>query len=310
MSGASRVLDIHIGSFNIGIHQSMLTCSGAQEYIDQTEHIIATCAKVGQLHIMNLCELGGHRQGFAAANINEADMGIFRGTAAASVSVDSNYLTAWGFDTDTPQFGVRATRPSKTFWLTSKVCEPELIVHAFKKGVGFRLILGNLHIRIPQKKKVKTTHKQKIVAEALRQLENEAVQLENEALVDSATQPIVLVLVGDCNLVKETAMQATQPLQPEVDDFLSVWHVHRTEAGKSGDLMFVKGAHADIFELPFGVSHDDRGARNDNHDAIGIQLRVRTETKPEPAPKRNRMHSGQSERFGARTDYGFPACKW
>ena len=96
MSGASRVLDIHIGSFNIGIHQSMLTCSGAQGYLDQTERIIATCAKVGQLDIMNLCELGGHREGFAAANINEADMGIFRGTAAASVCVDSNYLTAWG----------------------------------------------------------------------------------------------------------------------------------------------------------------------------------------------------------------------
>ena len=187
MSGASsaehwvQATDINIGSFNIGIYQDMLTCRGAQEYIDQTEDIITTCVKVGRLHIMNLCELGGHRQGFAAANINALDMRIFRGTAAASVSVDSNYLTAWGFDADTPQFGVRATRPSKTFWLTSKVCEPELIVHAFEKGVGLRLILGNLHIRVPHEKKVKTGQKQKIVTEALRQLENEAVQLEIEA---------------------------------------------------------------------------------------------------------------------------------
>ena len=308
MSGASsaghwaQVTDIHIGSFNIGIHQSMLTCSGAQGYLDQTERIIATCAKVGQLDIMNLCELGGHREGFAAANINEADMGIFRGTAAASVCVDSNYLTAWGFDADTtPILGVRATRPSKTFWLTSKVCEPELIVHAFEKGVRLRLILGNLHIRVPHEKKVKTGQKQKIVTEALR-------QLENEALVDSATQPVVLVLVGDCNLVKEKAEEATQPLQPEVDDWQSVWHVHCTKAGKGGDLIFVKGAHARSFELPFGVSHKDRGPRNDNHDAIGIKLRVLTESNLEPAPKRNRTHSGQSERFGARTDYGFPAC--
>ena len=88
-------------------------------------------------------------------------------------------------------------------------------------------------------------------------------------------------------------------MQPEVDDWQSVWHVHRTKAGKGGDLIFVKGANARSFELPFGVSHEDRGPRNDNHDAIGIQLRVLTETKPEPAPKRNRTHSGQSERFGA-----------
>ena len=309
MSGASStglwapVTDIHIGSFNIGIHQDMLTCKGTQGYLDQTEYIIAKCAKDGQLDIMNLCELGGHRLGFAAAGIDETDMEIFRGTSAASVIVNSNYLTAWGFDADTAQFGVTAIRPSQIIWLTSQLCQPELIVHAFTKGVGVRLILGNLHIRIPQKKKVRTNHKQKIVAEALRQLENEALQ-------DGDAQKIILVLVGDCNLVKADAEEATQPLQPEVDNFETVWHVHRTEAGKSGDLIFVRGGYARSFELPFGVSHEDRGPRNDNHDAIGIKLRVLTESNLEPAPKRNRTHSGQSERFGARTDYGFPACKW
>ena len=305
MSGASGapVTAIRIGSFNVGVEQDMLTCRGAQDYIHKTEHIITTCAKVGALHIMNLCELGGHRQGLSAANINALDMSIFRGTAAPSVSVNSNYLTAWGFDADTPQFDVRTARPSKKFWLTSKICEPELIVHAFEKGVGIRLILGNLHIRVPHDKKVKTGQKQRIVAEALR-------QLENEALVDSATQPVVLVLVGDCNLVKQTAEKATHPLQPEDDDWRTVWHVHPTEAGKGGDLIFVKGAHARSFELPFGFSHADRGVRPDRHDAIGIELRVMAEAMPEPATKRNRTHSGQSERFGARTDYGFPACKW
>ena len=94
-------------------------------------------------------------------------------------------------------------------------------------------------------------------------------------------------------------MQATQPLQPEDADWKSVWHVHATKAGKGGDLILVKGANAQSFELPFGVSHEDRGPRNDDHDAIGIRLRVLNESKLEPAPKRNRTHSGQSERFGA-----------
>ena len=301
MSGASAppIISIRIGSFNTGVHQSMLTGKGQQHYVDYVEHIISECVEVGRLHIMNLCELGGHKKGFAAANIDEFDMPIFQGTAAPSVSVDSNYLTAWGFDADTPQFDVRRTRASKKFNLASTICEPELIVHAFEKYIGIRLILGNLHIRVPHAKTVKTSVKQMILTQALR-------QLENEALHDSDAQKVILVLVGDCNLVKADAEEATQPLQPEVDNFETVWHVHGTEAGKSGDLMFVRGGHAQCFELPFGVSHEDRGPRNDNHDAIGIELRVLAEAKPEPAAKSCRTHYSQSERFGARTDYGFP----
>ena len=305
MSGASvpPVISIRIGSFNTGVQQSMLTGKGRQHYIDYVEHIISKCVKVGRLHIMNLCELGGHKQGFAAANINELDMPIFQGTAAPYVSVDTNYLTAWGFDADTPQFDVRRTRASKKFNLNSKTCEPELTVHAFEKYIGIRLILGNLHIRVPHDKTVKTPLKQKILTQALR-------QLENEALHDSATQPVVLALVGDCNLEKSDAEEATGPLQPEGENFETVWHVHRTKAGKGGDLIFVRGAHAQSFELPFGFSHKDRGPRKDQHDAMGVELRVLAETKPEPATKKSRTHSSQSERFGARTDYDFPAFKW
>ena len=52
--------------------------------------------------------------------------------------------------------------------------------------------------------------------------------------------------------------------------------------------MFVKGAHARSFDLPFGKSHRDRGVRRDSHDAIGIELRVMVEAEPEPSSKRNR----------------------
>ena len=248
MSGASLlpIATFRVGSFNIGINQEMLNAKRTPQYLDDTERIIQTCVTEYRLQVMNLCELGGHRQGLEAANINPLDMNIFRGTAAASVSVDSNYLTAWGFNVDTPQFDVRATCPSKVFGLFSQVCQPELIVHVFENGIGVRLIVGNLHIRIPHEKKVSTSQKQTIVKQAL-------VQLENEASLDGATQPVALLLVGDCNLVKETAEEATQALQPVDDNFLTVWHVHRTEAGKGGDVMFVKGAHCKPFVFPFGV---------------------------------------------------------
>ena len=58
-------------------------------------------------------------------------MNIFQGPAAASVSIDSNYLTAWGLDAYTIQFDVRAANPSKTYRLNSEACEPELVVHRF-----------------------------------------------------------------------------------------------------------------------------------------------------------------------------------
>ena len=99
----------------------------------------------------------------------------------------------------------------------------------------------------------------------------EALQwLEREAQVDSATQPVVIVLVGDCNLSKDLAEEATQAVQPLVHNWRTAWHVHATAAGNGGDLIFVKGANASSFELPFGKSHTDRGVRNDDHDAIGI----------------------------------------
>ena len=63
--------------------------------------------------------------------------------------------------------------------------------------------------------------------------------------------------------------------------------------------MFVKGAHARVFELPFGASYpEDRGPRNDEHDAMGIEMRVPA-VLSEPAIKRSRTHCGQCEKFGA-----------
>ena len=145
--------------------------------------------------------------------------------------------------------------------LTSSICEPELVVHTFENCAGIRLVLGNLHIRTPHGSTVSLSLRQKIVQEAMQKLQSDAPS-------DSATQPVVLVLVGDCNLSRGLAEDATQEMQP------AVWHVHATTEELSGDLIFVKGACAENFDLPFGRSHRDRGVRNDVHDAIGIELSV------------------------------------
>ena len=64
----------------------------------------------------------------------------------------------------------------------------------------------------------------------------------SEAPSDSAAQPVVYVLVGDCNLSLALGEEATQPLQPEHADWKSVWQVHATTAARGGDLISVKGA--------------------------------------------------------------------
>jgi len=229
---------------------------------------------------MNLCEFGGHRRGPSAAGISLLDMKIFQGPTAPSFSIHSNYLTAWGFDADTNQFGVREAVPKITYDLSSEVCDPELVVHHFEHGVGIVIIQGNLHIRIPNNSKVSMATRKRMVREGLHKLMANAPS-------DSAAQPVVYVLVGDCNLSKEAAEEAIQELQPEHPDWQSVWHVHATAAKLSGDLIFVKGAIARSFDLPFGRSHRDRGIRHDDHDAIGIELRVNIEP-PTPSSKRNR----------------------
>ena len=50
--------------------------------------------------------------------------------------------------------------------------------------------------------------------------------MESQAPSDSAAQPVVYVLVGDCNLSLELAEEATQPMQHQNPDWRTVWQVH------------------------------------------------------------------------------------
>ena len=202
-SGGSTCM-VRIGSFNLGMQQEMLTSSKQSRHLQKTEDIITICVQEG-VHFINLCEFGGHRRGPSEAGISLLDMKIFQGPTAPSFSIHSNYLTAWGFGADTNQFGVREAVPKNTYRLSSGICEPELVVHHFEHGVGIVIIQGNLHIRIPNNLKVSQLVGKRMVREALQKLMANAPS-------DSAAQPVVYVLVGDCNLSKEAAEEAIQEL--------------------------------------------------------------------------------------------------
>ena len=137
------IATFRVGSFNIGVLQDMLTGKNTQKCIDWTEHIIKECAEEGKLTVMNLCELGGHKKGLLAADLNPFAM--------------TTTITVWGLNHDAPHFDVRSAGAPQVVALRSEICQPDLIMHTFISSIGVRLIQGNLHIRIPHKKKVKTS---------------------------------------------------------------------------------------------------------------------------------------------------------
>ena len=100
---------VRIGSFNCGVVQAMLNSTRTQTYLDRLQNVISVCVQEGQLDIMNLCEVGGHKSGLKKAGINAEGLALFQHAVGPQVAVDNNYLTTWGFDADAPQRGVRLT---------------------------------------------------------------------------------------------------------------------------------------------------------------------------------------------------------
>jgi hypothetical protein len=102
----------------------------------------------------------------------------------------------------------------------------------------------------------------------------------------------------------------------------TVWQVFATLAQKGGDIAFVKGANAELFELPVGFSWSDRGVRNDNHDAFGVELAVQVDSASQPVkrkqpprpeapvvPKRSVGQPGSSNDDGSSTHLNIRAAR-
>jgi len=275
---------VRIGSFNVGMAQKMLTSKKTGKHMEKVQEILATCVQDAGLHVFSFCELGGHRQGLEAASIDYRHLRMFKEGVGPKASVDENYMTAWNFgtdDTDASQLSVFPIYRPTRHTLGQDAAGPQLVVHMFTVGTDTCLIHGNLHIPGPTGM---VSTRTRIVEKALKRLE--ATALSHSKRLEATA----FVLVGDCNLSREQGEEAVQSLQPaENDNWSKVWHVHTTTAAKSGDILFVKGAHAAAFDLPFGVSHRDRGVRSGCHDAIGVELRIlRKEEQSNRVPQTKR----------------------
>ena len=62
---------INIGTFNIGVPQSMMTSKKfGSKGLRNMRRIMSKLVDTGSLHLLNLCEMGDHREGLASAGVS------------------------------------------------------------------------------------------------------------------------------------------------------------------------------------------------------------------------------------------------
>ena len=276
---STRTANLRLGSFNVGVVQSMLTGKNVRKVMEKASDVITLCVQDFGLHMFSMCEFGGHQQGLEDASIDYRNMKVFQAGPEAVVS--ANYMTAWNFAADASGLVVRHLGLENHNLKSSGTAEPHLVVTTFQVGADAGLIQGNLHIRTPTGAKVSICTRKRVLTEALRILEGTPAPTDS----DGVLQPVAYVLVGDPNLSKEDAEEAVQALQPNDPQWDTVWHVHETTEQRRGDIVLVKGAHAIAFELPVGTGYANKGVGNDLHDAIGVEVRFYLRGASQPAPE-------------------------
>ena len=172
---------LNFGTFNCGMQQEMLTNT---KHSNNLKRVIAKAVGERDLHIVTLCEVGGHKKGLRAAAMWAQDLVrevLNRHYTAISCQA---YMATWQATTEpADDTGVTSTLLAgpTVVELSSPALEPQLVVMVFaiaaaehpdKHGL---LISGNLHIRTPTGQKTQTiATKKRITKQALRALEGRA----------------------------------------------------------------------------------------------------------------------------------------
>ena len=265
-------VSINLGTFNFGINQDMLGEKAFRSHIPNLQRVFGKLIDSADLDMCFGCEVGGHKQGLRAQKIELQDI-LAPVVGKCSTVVQHGYVGCWNFAPndsagDASQLAAQILHTQSCTVTLPASADILLAINHFKVqppggGAECELIVGNMHIECGKKPPTETT-RCRIVSLALRALEDRS----------DASHPVVMVLCGDCNLAEEAAKRATQKLQPTADaaTYLNSWIVQPALGGKSGDVLFYKGAKGTAIEIPVGYSYDDRGVRNDCHDAFGVKL--------------------------------------
>ena len=207
---------MRVGTFNIGAMQTQLNGKNWKRVLENVNRVIFDAVRDARLHMMSLCELGGYKEGFEAAGICPKTLPVLNPkNGTAKLAITQNYMTVWNFqscatEADASQPGFKKLRDLGVFGLHHPT-DPQLVIEVFSFNNQVKLIKGNLHIRIPTGVTVTRSARIKLTTQALNQMDLCAKQEQDR--YNDASQPIVLLLVGDTNLKRLGGEEAVQPIQ-------------------------------------------------------------------------------------------------
>ena len=276
--------------------------------------VIAKAVGEQDLHMVSLCEVGGHKQGLEKSIVRAQDLVSQVLTRHYKATSCQAYMATWQAEdepTDDTSVTLTLVGDPEVFELPSTL-EPRLVIMAFTIAAAAHrqkrnlLISRNLHIRTPHgEKPPSVTEKTRITKAALKTLEQRASTasraLKTWGASSGAAQPAapVIVLTGDVNLVKSACDGIVQPEKGELP-VETQWQVMTSTAERSGDVLFVKGALGEAFDVSVGVSYDDRGMRNDSHDFFGVALSIPMTDKNPRGQKRQQVSAGGATQRGSK----------
>ena len=153
-STASTV-NVQVGCFNIGISQEMLS---VDKHIKNFKRILGKAFDEGDMHLLGLCEVGGHKKGLKDALIYPEDLlvGVLRDKEYRAQSMQA-YMSVWHVGGADMPGGVslELLELPTCVELDSPALDPQLVIWDFRvtahghDGKVGRLVQGLLHIRLP-----------------------------------------------------------------------------------------------------------------------------------------------------------------
>jgi hypothetical protein len=277
--GVLPTVRLNLGNFNCGIMQAMLSKAVHQKNLSR---VIAKAVGEQDLHMVSLCEVGGHKEGLHKTQAEDLVSRVL--TPHYKATSCQAYMVTWQAEeepTDDNSVTLTQVGEPEVVELPYPV-QPQLMIMVFtidsaehrdKQGL---LISGTMHIRTPKDHRTTIATRKRITKAALQVLEERASLLAAwQAASSGASQPTapVIVLTGDVNLDKTASDSIVQQDfgDPTVEN---QWQVKTSNAALSGDVLFVKGAFAKAFDVTVGASYADPGLRKDCHDFFGVALSI------------------------------------
>ena len=156
--GGLPTVRVKLGCFNCGIDQAMLS---KDVHVKNLSRVIAKAVGEQDLHMVTLCEVGGHKKGLEESTVSAQELVSQVLTRHYKATSCQSYMATWQAEdepTDDTSVTLTLVGEPEVVELPSSQ-EPQLVIMVFtiaaaehrdKHGL---LISGSLHIRTPTGKK-------------------------------------------------------------------------------------------------------------------------------------------------------------